>query len=100
MIGLKLAGWHMQTETVAVSYCLQFLNVPIINVDTVVGPDGAFGNRQPAIWDHQLRVNLQPRPQAGTDRASAVRTIKAKSAWFQLRNRHVGMVNAGVHQTV
>ncbi len=90
----------MQAETVLVGHGLQLFHIPVVDVDAVVGADGALGDGQLAVRDNQLGVNLQAVAQAGTDRAGAVRAVKAEGARFQLGNADFGMVRTGVHQAV
>ena len=73
----------------------QFLHVPCIGIDAVVGTDGSFGDGQAWI-EHQIRIDFQPRAQTGTDRTGALRRVETEKTRLQLGDVLARVIDAGI----
>ncbi len=56
----EIASRYMQAKAMFVGNRLQLLHIPGVGMKTIERTYGALGNRQPAIGNHQLRIDFQP----------------------------------------
>ena len=75
--------------------CTDFLHVKIIDIDTIIWANGTLGNCQIRV-KHQLWVNLEPAPQASTNRAGALGGIVAKKAWLKFWDFDIWVIQRSV----
>ena len=83
-----------------ICHSLKLFHIPVIDINPVVWTNSTLGNGEVAIWNNELRIDLQARTNTSTNRASTVGRVKRKSTWLKLRDGNFRVVRTRVLQAI